>query len=77
VRSASGVMAKKNCPEIIFCRPHDRYKEILSKIHKIFREYTDLVEPLSLDEAYLDVTQNKKGNPSASLLEEIRLRILI
>jgi DNA polymerase-4 len=35
----------------------DRYKEISSKIHKIFREYTDLVEPLSLDEAYLDVTQ--------------------
>lgn len=78
VRSAiSGVMAKKNCPEIIFVSPRfDRYKEISSKIHEIFREYTDLVEPLSLDEAYLDVTQNKKGNPSASLLaEEIRLRI--
>lgn len=78
VRSAlSGVMAKKNCPELIFVRPRfDRYKEISSKIHKIFREYTDLVEPLSLDEAYLDVTQNKKGNPSASLLaEEIRQRI--
>jgi len=78
VRSAiSGVLAKKYCPEIIFVRPRfDRYKEISSKIHKIFNEYTDLVEPLSLDEAYLDVTQNKKGNPSASLLaEEIRLRI--
>lgn len=79
VRSAiSGVLAKKYCPEIIFVRPRfDRYKEISSKIHKIFHDYTDLVEPLSLDEAYLDVTQNKKGNPSASLLaQEIRLRIL-
>lgn len=78
VRSAiSGVMAKKNCPELIFVRPRfDRYKEISSKIQKIFYEYTDLVEPLSLDEAYLDVTINKKGNPSASLLaQEIRLRI--
>lgn len=78
VRSAiSGVLAKKYCPEIIFVRPRfDRYKEISSKIHKIFYEYTDMVEPLSLDEAYLDVTQNKKGNPSASLLaQEIRLRI--
>jgi DNA polymerase-4 len=78
VRSAiSGVMAKKNCPELIFVRPRfDRYKEVSSKIQKIFREYTDLVEPLSLDEAYLDVTNNKKGNPSATLLaQEIRLRI--
>lgn len=78
VRSAiSGVMAKKNCPELIFVTPRfERYKEISSTIQKIFYEYTDLVEPLSLDEAYLDVTKNKKGNPSASLLaEEIRLRI--
>ncbi|MNF28499.1 DNA polymerase IV [compost metagenome] len=78
VRSAiSGVMAKKNCPELIFVSPRfDRYKEISSKIHKIFREYTDLVEPLSLDEAYLDVTNNKKGIPSATLLaQEIRARI--
>ena len=78
VRSAiSGVMAKKNCPELIFVTPRfERYKEISSTIQKIFHEYTDLVEPLSLDEAYLDVTKNKKGNPSASLLaEEIRLRI--
>jgi DNA polymerase-4 len=78
VRSAiSGFLAKKNCPELIFVKPRfDRYKEISKKIHKIFRDYTDLVEPLSLDEAYLDVTKNKKGNPSASLLaEEIRARI--
>jgi DNA polymerase IV len=79
VRSAiSGVMAKKNCPELIFVTPRfDRYKEISNKIQKIFHEYTHLVEPLSLDEAYLDVTVNKKGNPSATLLaQEIRLRIL-
>lgn len=78
VRSAiSGVLAKKNCPELIFVKPRfDRYKEISSKIQKIFHDYTDLVEPLSLDEAYLDVTVNKKGNPSATLLaSEIRQRI--
>lgn len=78
VRSAlSGVQAKKNCPELIFVPPRfDRYKEISLKIRKIFYDYTDLVEPLSLDEAYLDVTQNKKGNPSATLIaQEIRKRI--
>ena len=79
VRSAlSGVLAKKYCPELIFVRPRfDRYKEISKQIQSIFHEYTDLVEPLSLDEAYLDVTHNKKGNPSATLLaNEIRARIL-
>jgi DNA polymerase-4 len=78
VRSAiSGYLAKKNCPELIFVKPRfDRYKEISNKIRKIFYDYTDLVEPLSLDEAYLDVTQNKKGNPSATLIaQEIRKRI--
>ena len=78
VRSAmSGIQAKRNCPDLIFVRPRfDRYKEISKQIRKIFHEYTDLVEPLSLDEAYLDVTQNKKGNPSATLIaEEIRKRI--
>ncbi len=78
VRSAmSGYLAKKNCPELIFVTPrYARYKEISMKIRAIFHEYTDLVEPLSLDEAYLDVTQNKKGNPSASLIAgEIRQRI--
>ncbi|WP_396178170.1 DNA polymerase IV [Flavobacterium sp.] len=78
VRSAiSGVLAKKYCPEIIFVRPRfDRYKEISKKVQAIFYDYTDLVEPLSLDEAYLDVTQNKKGNPSATLIaKEIRERI--
>ncbi|PJE39505.1 MAG: DNA polymerase IV [Flavobacterium sp.] len=78
VRSAmSGIQAKRNCPDLIFVRPRfDRYKEISKKIRKIFHEYTDLVEPLSLDEAYLDVTLNKKGNPSATLIaQEIRQRI--
>lgn len=78
VRSAmSGIQAKRNCPDLIFVRPRfERYKEISKKIRTIFHEYTDLVEPLSLDEAYLDVTQNKKGNPSATLIaHEIRKRI--
>lgn len=78
VRSAlSGSLAKRYCPDIIFVKPRfERYKEISVKIHAIFKEYTDLIEPLSLDEAYLDVTLNKKGNPSASLLaQEIRDRI--
>lgn len=78
VRSAlSGVLAKKYCPELIFVKPRfDRYKQISSQIRKIFLEYTDLVEPLSLDEAYLDVTENKKGIPSATLIAaEIRKKI--
>ena len=78
VRSAmSGIQAKRLCPDLIFVRPRfDRYREISKKIRKIFHEYTDLVEPLSLDEAYLDVTENKKGNPSATLIaREIRQRI--
>jgi DNA polymerase-4 len=79
VRSAiSGYLARKRCPELIFVPPRfDRYKEISTQIRAVFYEYTDLVEPLSLDEAYLDVTQNKKGNPSASMIaEEIRAKIL-
>ena len=78
VRSAmSGYLAKKQCPELIFVKPRfTRYKEISQKIRNIFLDYTDLVEPLSLDEAYLDVTVNKKGNPSATLIaQEIRQRI--
>ena len=78
VRSAmSGVLARKLCDELIFVRPRfERYAEISKIIRKIFFEYTDLVEPLSLDEAYLDVTENKKGNPSATLIaKEIRQKI--
>ena len=79
VRSAmSGFLARKNCPQLIFVKPRFiRYKEISKQIRKIFYEYTDLVEPLSLDEAYLDVTVNKMNNPSATLIaKEIRKRIL-
>ena len=78
VKSAmAGSLAAKLCPDLIFVRPRfERYTEISKKIRKIFFDYTDLVEPLSLDEAYLDVTQNKKGNPSATLIaKEIRERI--
>ena len=78
VRSAmSGYLAKKKCPELIFVRPRfERYREVSYQIRKIFLDYTDLVEPLSLDEAYLDVTINKKGNPSATMIaKEIRQRI--
>ncbi len=78
VRSAmSGYLAKKNCPHLTFVKPRfTRYKELSQRIRTIFFDYTDLVEPLSLDEAYLDVTINKKGNPSATLIaQEIRQRI--
>ncbi len=79
VRSAmAGSIARRNCPDLIFVKPRfDRYKEVSQQIRSIFFEYTDLVEPLSLDEAYLDVTENKKGNPSATLIaKEIRQKIL-
>ncbi len=78
VRSAiSGRLAKKLCPELIFVKTRfERYKEISTIIKSIFLEFTDLVEPLSLDEAYLDVTTNFKNNPSATLIASaIRQRI--
>ena len=78
VRSAmSGVLARKNCPHLIFVKTDfERYTELSKQIRAVFYEYTDMVEPLSLDEAYLDVTENKKGHPSATLLAiEIRQRI--
>lgn len=78
VRSAmSGAQAARLCADLIFVKPNfERYKEVSKQIRKIFYEYTDLVEPLSLDEAYLDVTENKKGNPSATLIaKEIRQKI--
>jgi|TARA_R100000479_G_scaffold156694_1_gene93247 DNA polymerase-4 len=78
VRSAmSSVTAKRLCPHLIFVKSNfDRYREVSQQIRKIFHEYTDLVEPLSLDEAYLDVSENKKGNPSATLIaKEIRQKI--
>lgn len=69
--------AYKLCPQLIFVRPNfDKYREVSQQIRKIFYDYTDLVEPLSLDEAYLDVTVNKKKMKSATLIaEEIRQRI--
>lgn len=78
VRSAiSGALARKLCPDLIFVPPRfERYKEISAKIRAVFFDYSDLVEPLSLDEAYIDVTTNKKGIQSASLIAtEIRARI--
>jgi DNA polymerase-4 len=78
VKSAmSSFLAKQKCPHLIFVKSDfERYKELSSKIRAIFYEYTDLVEPLSLDEAYLDVTENKKENPSANdIAREIRARI--
>jgi len=78
VKSAmSSFLAKQKCPHLIFVKSDfERYKELSAKIREIFYEYTDLVEPLSLDEAYLDVTENKKGNPSANVIaREIRERI--
>lgn len=69
--------AYRLCPHGIFVRGrHEVYKQVSETIREIFHEYTDLVEPLSLDEAYLDVTENHKGNPSATLIaKEIRARI--
>jgi len=78
VRSAlSSKTAKYRCPNLIFVKPRfERYKEISQQIREVFYEYTDLVEPLSLDEAFLDVTENKFNNPSASLIaKEIRDKI--
>lgn len=73
----SSIVATRKCPHLIFVAPRfDRYQEISNQIREIFYDYTDLVEPLSLDEAFLDVTENKIGHPSATLLaEEIRFRI--
>lgn len=69
--------AKKLCPHAIFVYPRfHAYKEASDQIHEVFLEYTDLVEPLSLDEAYLDVTENKKKVASATILaREIKQKI--
>lgn len=78
VRSAMpSKTAYQKCPHIQFVKPRfERYKEVSDVIRGVFYEYTDLVEPLSLDEAFLDVTQNKKGIPSATLIaKEIRREI--
>ncbi len=78
VRSAMpSKTAVKKCPDLIFVKPRfERYRELSLAIRKIFFEYTDLVEPLSLDEAFLDVTENHFNLPSAThIAREIRARI--
>jgi DNA polymerase-4 len=69
--------ALRLCPELVFVPPRfDRYQKVSQQIRGIFFEYTPLVEPLSLDEAYLDVTKNLKGIPTATqIAREIRARI--
>ena len=78
VRSAmSSLKAKQLCPHLVFVPGRmSVYKEVSAQIHAIFHEYTDLIEPLSLDEAFLDVTQNKKGITLAvDIAKEIKQRI--
>jgi len=66
-----GKIALSRCPHAVFLRPRfDVYRQVSTEIREIFHEYTDQVEPLSLDEAFLDVTVNKKGNPSATFIAE-------
>ena len=71
------VSAKRKCPDLIFVKPRfDAYKAVSLQIREIFSEYAPLVEPLSLDEAYLDVTENLKGIASATeIAKEIRAKI--
>ena len=78
VRSAMpSVTAKRRCPELIFVKPHfDVYRSVSQQIRAIFLDYTDLVEPLSLDEAYLDVTEDRLALGTArAIAEDIRRRI--
>ena len=78
VRSAmSSLKAKQLCPHIVFVPGRmSVYKEVSAQIHAIFHDYTDLIEPLSLDEAFLDVTHNKKGIALAvDIAKEIKQRI--
>ena len=78
IRSAMpSITAKRKCPDLIFVKPRfDVYKQASLQIRAIFAEYTPIVEPLSLDEAYLDVTENLKGIASATeIAKEIRARI--
>ena len=78
VHSAQSIaQAKQRCPNLIIvpCR-HSYYAEISHQIHQIFQEYTDLIEPISIDEAFLDVTHNKKGIELAvDIAKEIKVRI--
>ncbi|MCW8929773.1 MAG: DNA polymerase IV [Gammaproteobacteria bacterium] len=69
--------AYRKCPQATFVKPRfEAYREVSQQIHAIFSQYSDLIEPLSLDEAYLDVTENKVNNPSAThIAETIRQQI--
>ena len=78
VHSAQSIqVAKKRCPQLIIVEPHfHRYKEVSMQLHGIFHDYTDLIEPISLDEAFLDVTENKKGiELGVEIAREIKKRI--
>ncbi len=78
VRSAMpSVTAMRNCPELVFVPARfEAYRTVSRQIRTIFADYTDLIEPLSLDEAYLDVTSNKRGIATATeIAREIRARI--
>ena len=78
VRSAMpSVTAARRCPELVFIKPRfDVYREVSAQIGTIFADYTDLIEPLSLDEAYLDVTADRRAHGSATAIaKEIRARI--
>lgn len=78
VRSAmASVTARRRCPDLIFVKPRfDVYKAVSQQVRAIFAEFTPLIEPLSLDEAYLDVTENLKAEASATrIAEELRARI--
>ncbi|MBQ8673542.1 MAG: DNA polymerase IV [Bacteroides sp.] len=78
VRSAmSSLRAKQLCPDLIFVPGRmEVYKAVSARIHEVFREYTDLIEPISLDEAFLDVTVNKPGIPLAvDIAREIKQKI--
>ncbi|WP_322419576.1 DNA polymerase IV [Mesorhizobium huakuii] len=80
VRSAMpSVTAKRKCPELIFVPPRfDAYRAVSAQIREVFAEHTDLIEPLSLDEAYLDVTHNRLNIASATTIAEmIRAKILM
>lgn len=68
LRSAMSMgQAKKLCPQVVVIEPNfEKYREVSAQIHQIFQQYTALIEPLSLDEAYLDVTENLKNIPSAT-----------
>ena len=78
VHSAQSIqVAKRLCPQLIIVEPHfQRYKEVSAQLHEIFHDYTDLIEPISLDEAFLDVTENKRGiELGVDIAREIKQRI--